>query len=345
MDGNDHNQTWRMDPTEINEKGKHAASWLKRSYKRIISFLLLAFIIFTMILDLSLQIELTMQDIGMYAILMTVYIINLVLNADDGREAGRQNKRYIEQRKAYYEINNRMIGSGCSRFLPQFCRERREQNLIERRRVVLSRVNIGYGTYLTKYVGQEPPADLPKDKRKAIKLANSLKPEELTASMLLHEGKKEVDARIIGEDPNKRYLIELLTKILSAAFMTLIIGDVVGSSASGPSLASIAAGLAKLISYLVSGYFGYYTGYNNIALNVTDYMRQQTRVLHEFEAWYVEKGGNLESVIHEDTDAVPEGMDALTGELISAPKIEAAKDESDEREQGTVGTSEGDSGA
>lgn len=62
-------------------------------------------------------------------------------------------------------------------------------------------------------------------------------------------------------------------------------------------------------------------------------MRQQTRVLHEFEAWYVEKGGNLESVIHEDVDAIPEGMDALTGELISAPKIGEAKGESGEVEE------------
>ncbi len=326
----DNSNGWKMDPAEISEKSKGAQSWLKRSYKKIISAFLLVFIVFTMILDLSLKVNLTVRDIGTYAILMTVYVINLILNADDGKEAGRQNRRYVEQRKSYYEINDRMISTGCSRFLPQFCRERREQNLIERRRVVLSRVNIGYATYLTKYVGKEPPRDLPKDKRKAIKLANSLKPEELTASMLLHEGKKEVDQRIIGDDPTKRYVGEILMKICWAAVVTFIIGDIAGTSVSGPTIASIAAGIAKLISYLISGYFGYYTGYNNIAITVTDYMRQQTRVLREFEAWYMENRDHLGSVTHVDTDTIPEGMDALTGEMIAAPQsaeIEGKKTE------------------
>ena len=251
-----------------------------------------------------------------YAILMTVYILNLILNADDGRDHGRQNKKYIDQRKAYYEINNRMTESGCSRFLPQFCRERREQNLIERRRAVLSRVNISYVTYLTKYVGRKPPKDLSRDKRKAVKLANSLKPEDLTASMLLHEGKKEQDPRILGEDPTRRYIGELFMKICGAAVVTFVIGDIAGITANGPTLATVAAGVGKLVSYLVSGYFGYYTGYNNIALSVTDYMRQQTRVLHEFEAWYQENRDHLGGFAHIDMDAIPEGMDALTGEML-----------------------------
>lgn len=318
---------WKMDPTEINEKGKAAGSWLKRSYKKIISAFLLVLIVFTMVLDLSVKVDLTLRDIGTYAILMTVYILNLILNADDGRDHGRQNKRYVDQRKAYYEINDRMTNSGCSRFLPQFCRERRECNLIERRRAVLSRVNIGYATYLTKYVGKKPPRDLSREKRKAIKIANSLKPEELTASMLLHEGKKEVDPRILGEDPTKRYFSELFMKICGAAVVTFVIGDIAGVNASGPTLASVAAGIGKLVSYLVSGYFGYYTGYNNVALTVTDYMRQQTRVLHEFEAWYQENRDHLGGFSHVDMDAIPEGMDALTGEMLPEPIIKEKKPE------------------
>jgi hypothetical protein len=105
--------------------------------------------------------------------------------------------------------------------------------------------------------------------------------------------------------------------VLFAAVLTFIMADITGSDVSAPTMVRVAAGVAKLISYMVSGYFGYYTGYNHIALDVTAYMVQQTRLLHEFEAWVEEHKDELFRLIpHVDEDRIPEGVDALTGERL-----------------------------
>ena len=318
-----------LSPVELNEKGEQAKGFLKSNYKKIISVFLLLMILMTMIMELSIDMEFTMRDFGSYIILITIYILNLIINADDGRDAGRRDKRYTTGRERYTDVCDRVVGCGSTRYLDAFCRDRRESNLIERRKLVLSRANIGYGKYLKEYIGKKPPKDLSKDKQHAIKQANDMKMEHLTPNMLLTAGKKEANHHIIGDDPAKRYRASILSKILGAAVLTFIMADITGGDMGTPTMVRVAAGVAKLISYMVSGYLGYYTGYNHIALDVTAYMRQQTRLLHEFEAWVVEHANELFRLIPRvDEDQVPEGMDALTGEMIERPpKAEEGKKE------------------
>jgi hypothetical protein len=305
-------------PADLNDKGKQASGFFKSNYKKIISAFLLLMIVLTMIMELSIDMEFTFRDLGNYVILITIYILNLVVNADDGKDAGRRDKRYTAAKGDYSTINDRVIECGSSRYLEAFCRQRREDNLIERRRAALSRANIGYAKYLREYIGHKPPRELSKDKREAIKWANGMRMENLSPNMLLTAGKKVENHRIMGDDPVRRYRASLISKVLFAAVLTFIMADITGSDVSAPTMVRVAAGVAKLISYMVSGYFGYYTGYNHIALDVTAYTVQQTRLLHEFEAWVEEHKDELFRLIpHVDEDQIPEGVDALTGERLT----------------------------
>jgi hypothetical protein len=185
-------------PADLNDKGKQASGFFKSNYKKIISAFLLLMIVLTMIMELSIDMEFTFRDLGNYVILITIYILNLVVNADDGKDAGRRDKRYTAAKGDYSTINDRVIECGSSRYLEAFCRQRREDNLIERRRAALSRANIGYAKYLREYIGHKPPRELSKDKREAIKWANGMRMENLSPNMLLTAGKKVENHRIMG---------------------------------------------------------------------------------------------------------------------------------------------------
>jgi hypothetical protein len=304
-----------LSPADLDAKGKRAGGFVKSNYKKIISAFLLLMILLTMVMDLTVDLEITLMDVGTYATLLTIYILNLVVNADDGKDAGKRDERYIESQAKYKEVVERVISSGRSRYLDFFCRDRREKNLIERRRLVLSRAGIGYGKYLREYIGKEPPEDLPKDKQRAIMEANAMRMETLTPSMLLTAGKRDEGNHIIGEDPKRKYWGTLIVRIISSAILTLIIASPDGSSVSAPTVARVAAGLVKLSSYVVSGYFGYYTGYNHTAVDVASYTVSQTRLLSEADQWIGEREKELEEAAKAaEEDEVPDGLDALTGE-------------------------------
>lgn len=311
-----------LTPADLDEKGKRAGGFVKSHYKKIISAFLLLMILLTMVMDLTVDLEITLMDVGTYATLLTIYVLNLMVNADDGKDAGKRDQRYRESQEKYKEVVNRVIESGHSRYLDAFCRDRREKNLIERRRLVLSRAGIGYGKYLREYIGKPPPEDLPRDKQRAIAEANAMKMEMLTPSMLLTAGKKDEGNRIIGEDPKRKYRASLCVRILSSAILTLIIASPDGSSVSAPTIARVAAGLVKLSSYVMSGYFGYYTGYNHEALDVASYTVSQTRLLCEFEKWIIEHESELEDAVSNmDEDRVPDNIDALTGDVIESMRV------------------------
>ena len=306
-----------LTPSDLDAKGKRAGGFVKSNYKKIISVFLLLMILLTMVMDLTVDFEITLMDVGTYATLLTIYVLNLMVNADDGKDAGKRDERYIESRDRYKEVVERVIESGRSRYLDFFCRDRREKNLIERRRLVLSRAGIGYGKYLREYIGKAPPTDLPKEKQRAIMEANAMRMESLTPSMLLTAGKKDESNHIIGEDPRRKYWATLVARIISSAILTLIIVSPDGSAAGMPTTTRVLAGLVKLSSYVMSGYFGYYTGYNHMAVDVASYTVSQTRLLSEAEQWIGEREKELERAARgEDEDAIPEGMDALTGDAL-----------------------------
>lgn len=271
-------------------EGKHkAVKGLIENRGMIVSIILALILVFafTTNINFTSKAEVLKLSLSIFVFMFCSYSM-YINNAKSGTRAGKLTKAYIETEEKYIEIKTRIINEDKQVYLGEFCRLYVDEELKNARKDILDFVGIEYEEYVRKWVGADIK-DIKKTEKfsdrekQAVIKANALKPVRLTPDMLLKR-EREIKRRAPlkktpTEKRNAKYIGRFMRTIITSIFACTIALDVIAN----PSWSTFSELCIRLLMVVLSGFFGYQTGYENITCDTVDYMHDQIDLLNQFE--------------------------------------------------------------
>lgn len=271
---------------ETSEKKKIIKSIAANARTFIGTFIIFAIIV-VMTTDIRLITASDLSALGVNFFLLLVCTFSFYsLCNDAGVKYGLIAQVFINAKKRFQDLKNKILDGLRYTRLNEFCVQYVSEDLKNTRLQYLSVAGISYDTYLDQY-SKMTDEDIDKLEgfsnlqRHAIKKANNVRPIKLTPKMLMQNGSDTHSRSPLPMSPKTKRRLTFgftATKLLIFSLtFTVISFEVV----SNPSWAMFVAVCAKLMSVLINGYGGYKDGYNNIAVDTTEYFDCQSDLIEQ----------------------------------------------------------------
>lgn len=241
--------------------------------------------------DIDFQSIFALADLGaeLFILMFCTYSMYITL-FDSGRREGILNTEYKEAVNAHNEIKNKVKESGIHHLLTGFCKKYTEDELRGARTDILAGVGITYDVFEEKYLSLDASEidrmeALSKREKKAIKSSIKLKPINITSDMFLKRGRGSFRRSPLGMSPEAKQMRVFLRKLVTITATSVLTAQMAFEIVKEPSLGMVATVLIKLLPVILNGFFGYKFGYDNVAVDTTNYISDQTDFLERFVRW------------------------------------------------------------
>lgn len=274
------------------ESFENAKKRLARGAINNASIIVGIFIIIVAITVLTTDIKLT-SFVNVAAISLMCFVIFFaayamyINTAGAGSRAGLDTSVYKAAKARHDKLREEIIEKKAIGKLPDFCRKYVDDELVNARKDILTRVGIDYKIYEEKYLGQskkkiKKEASLSDLERAAIIDANNVMPIELNADMVFKSQSGRRSRNPLGANPRDIKARNYVSRFLQTFAFSIIPAIIVLEVSSSFTWASFAAVLLKIFPIVAHAFYGYEFGYKYITVYVVDFMNSQSDIMQDF---------------------------------------------------------------
>lgn len=229
--------------------------------------------------------------VGWLSVILYVVTVTVYRNKyDHGIYRGRQTKEYIEEKNNFEKLRDIVISQNIMTSLIEWCNDYRVKDLEQIRKGFVCPY-MSYNEYTEKYqnISQREVnrCNLSRQAKRAIFLANSIKPLELSADKLLGMavnvnlfGKRQA-LPISGQDKRK---YDMIFNYASKFLLTFVLGMFSIEILSNPTLETFLQWLVRMFPVVTAYLTGEPNGYRNASTIETRRIGAQSQILHLFFA-------------------------------------------------------------
>lgn len=235
--------------------------------------------------DVSVQTAAENAALGLEFFVLLFCSYGMYINmTDSGRKQGLATTIYKDTCKRYEELKNKIITSGKQVALAEFCKSYVSEELKSARTSILANVGISYEMYEEKLLGKDLDnleEALTEAQKKAVRLANKLKPVKLTSDMILKRGRGSARRTPLSIDPGKKRSFVFGGKFATTALTSILMGWIALDVITEPSWGVFASVMLKMLAVVLNGFSGYQFGYENIVSDTVNYMNDQSDLMEQ----------------------------------------------------------------
>lgn len=235
--------------------------------------------------DVSVQTAAENAALGLEFFVLLFCSYGMYINmTDSGRKQGLATTIYKDTCKRYEELKNKIITGGKQVALAEFCKNYVAEELKSARTSILANVGISYEMYEEKLLGKDLDnleEALTEAQKKAVRLANKLKPVKLTSDMILKRGRGSARRTPLSIDPGKKRSFVFGGKFATTALTSILMGWIALDVITEPSWGAFASVMLKMLAVVLNGFSGYQFGYENIVSDTVNYMNDQSDLMEQ----------------------------------------------------------------
>lgn len=286
----------RFEDNVIKERNK--ARKAIRSIAKNAGAILGLFMVFAVIITATTEIHLASFDdltaLGLeFFIVFVASYFAYVSCSDSGMRAGLNTDTYISSVNTYESLKRRLVDNDMQADLYGFCRHYIDEELKNTRMNILATVGFTYAEYMEKWnTASEKDiesTDLLTDAQKKIILkANKIRPIRLTPEMIMRRGRNDGSRAPLGTTPQAKKKMCFGFKFLSSVLITLGVVLIVAKVIEDPTWEIFVTAVWRIVPIVTRGVAGYRMGYENIVVDTSEYISDQTDLLQQ-AIKYIEK--------------------------------------------------------
>lgn len=235
--------------------------------------------------DVSVQTAAENAALGLEFFVLLFCSYGMYINmTDSGRKQGLATTIYKDACKRYEELKNKIITGGKQVALAEFCKSYVFEELKSARTSILANVGISYEMYEEKLLGKDLDnleEALTEAQKKAVRLANKLKPVKLTSDMILKRGRGSARRTPLSINPGKKRSFVFGGKFATTALTSILMGWIALDVITEPSWGVFASVMLKMLAVVLNGFSGYQFGYENIVSDTVNFMNDQSDLMEQ----------------------------------------------------------------
>lgn len=264
--------------------------------------LLGVFMVFAVIVTATTEIHLTsfsdLTALGLeFFIVFFASYIAYVSCSDSGMRAGLNTETYTAAVKDYEVLKRRVVENDMQCELYGFCRHYISEELKNTRMNILATVGFTYPEYEAKWSiltdnDIDSSENLTDSQKKAVKKANQIRPINLTPEMIMRRGRNDGSRSPLGITPQAKKNMHFGFKFMSSVLVTLGVVLIVAEAIEDPTWEIFVSAVLRLIPIITRGVSGYRMGYENIVVDMSEYISDQSDLLQQ-AIKYIEKESSI----------------------------------------------------
>ena len=222
----------------------------------------------------------------LYTVTTTIYRTKY----DGGIFRGKKEKEYIDVMQTFTEMRNYVMEHSLTDTLSDWCNSYRIRDITQLRKSIVCPY-MTYEEYKEKYqnISKEKVnrCGLSKQAKRAVLLANSISPLELTADMLLNSsGRRNLfgKRKALPTSGNEKRDIDFAKNYISKFIITFICGMFAIRIISDPTLKTFLQWIVRMIPIVIAFLTGEPGGYRNVTIIDTKRIDAQNQLLKMFFA-------------------------------------------------------------
>lgn len=289
-------RTPRFEDNVLRERKK--ARKIFKSITRNAGALLGVFMVFAVIVTATTEIHLASFD-DLTALGLEFFIVFIssyfayVSCSDSGMRAGLNTETYTTTVKEYEALKKHVVDNDMQRSMYDFCRHYIEEELKNTRMNILATVGFVYSDYKKKWsiLSDEEidsSEELTEAQKKIVKKANRIAPICLTTEMIMRRGRSDGSRSPLGMTPQTKKKIHFSLKLVSSVLITLGVVLIVAEAIEDPTWETFVTAVWRLVPIITSGVGGYRMGFENIVVDMSEYITDQSDLLQQ-AIKYIEK--------------------------------------------------------
>lgn len=294
----------------INNKKRRFAKSLLNNSGIFVGVFLVFVVVVVFTTDITLSSFADWAKLGLSFFVLFFCSYSMYVNfSDTGMRAGKESKPYQDTLKDYNDKKKEIIDNKNQGRLLEFCRHFIIEELQSTRHAIIADVGLDFDTYNKKYVGMNKKAlaqvaELTEPQRKAILMANNIKPIKLTPEMIFKRGRGAGCRAPLGVKPTTKKGAAFAIKFVKISITTLLTSVIVLDVVVNPTWATFAACCLKLMPVILNGFTGYKMGYENIVYDTVNYMNDQIDLIHQFQQYVADNPTPLSFATNEESSEV-----------------------------------------
>lgn len=273
-----------------------------RSITRNAGALLGVFMVFAVIVTATTEIHLTsfsdVTALGLeFFIVFFASYIAYVSCSDSGMRAGLNTETYTTTVKEYEALKKHVVDNDMQRSMYHFCRHYIAEELKNTRMNILATVGFVYSEYVEKWSAAsdkdiDSSGELTSAQKKIVKKANQIHPIRLTSEMIMRRGRNDGSRSPLGMTPQAKKRMHFSFKLVSSVLITLGVVLIVAEAIEDPTKETFVTAVWRLVPIITSGVSGYRMGFENIVVDMSEYITDQSDLLQQ-AIKYIEKGSSI----------------------------------------------------
>ena len=235
--------------------------------------------------DVSVQTAAETAALGLEFFVLLFCSYGMYINmTDSGRKQGLATTIYKEACERYEGLKNRIISGGYQVALAAFCKSYVAEELKSARTSILANVGISYEEYEERLIGKDLNSleePLTEAQKKAVRLANKLKPVKLTSDMILKRGRGSARRSPLSINPGEKKAFVFGGKFATTALTSILMGYIALDVITEPSWGMFASVMLKMLAVVLNGFSGYQFGYEHIVGDTVNFMNDQSDLMEQ----------------------------------------------------------------
>lgn len=298
------NFDWQNQPAPGTTKMESAvlsvSSFKKKAAKGFLNYAgILSCVVIVFVATVALTTDITASWEGLTSLGLSFFVILFcsysayICCSDSGMRAGYLTETYSKTVSAYDALNEKIVSSKLQNRLFEFCRWYADGELRKVRERILVEQNITYEEYEEKYIGKGKKeirafSGISEQQKKAILHANGVKSLNLTPNMIMKRECRSNSRDPLGHAPEELKRMAFIRKFFTTSFISFVMSIISVQIIQTPTWEMFVSVFLKMVSVVLSGFFGYKCGYENIVISSVRYMRAQMSMMSQFMT-YVEE--------------------------------------------------------